>query len=690
MSRFDASVNSSARRTAKAVCVALVLSFAFSLLLGSGLTRTSGGLPAHSLDLAEAELTGALLLEDGSIWVYTENATITFHDVPYATQTLGVHTGPVENYNVSLQAVVYTPSGAQMQTSADQAWLSPNGSHNSAVLRLRSPQPVGTVHLSLWVQDGSCRITGLTLNESGFSFNYSQFFFLFIVVIALWGVWQSGLHRQSYSPHSPRHRHMMWGMTAIVCCFIVWLMFAVSDPQIGLLWQYHPGDLESLNSEVHYTQYYHLFDALKHGQLSMRTLPAPELAKLVNPYDYTARSTTYYLWDFAYYSGQYYVYFGLAPMPLYFLVYFLTGQLPAPALACAVPALLAVIALCGALRELLSHYKIKANLLMTLLALPAVAGGSLLLLLMACSDTYAQPYLWGMAGVWGMVWALYRALRTRRPIVRRLLFMLAGVCVVYVAASRPTMLFAYLAFALPLLLHILRQKERKISKKILDIAALALPVAAGALLLMAYNAARFGSPFDFGTAYQLTVGDMRQQTMRFSPVWLLQALFFFLFQPLLIQPRFPYVWAGIPNQYYYGTFFYNFTLIGLANFPLYWGLAGTPATLRRQSALKKGTYIGILVSSALVLWVVYCISNLHYRYPADAAVALALLAALLLLEIAGCRPPGQIKGRYLLACGMLAATILLGLLLCFTNERDFILRFHTDTYLFISDMLSIG
>jgi hypothetical protein len=456
------------------------------------------------------------------------------------------------------------------------------------------------------------------------------------------------------------------------------------------LWEYNPNDLENLNTPNHYTQYYHLFDALEHGQLNLRMQSLPELATLANPYDPVAREGIYYLWDVAYYGGQYYVYFGLAPMPLYFLTFWLTGKLPSPALATFVPAVLAVIALVAALLELLRHYNIKPNLLLTALAVPAAAGGSLLLLLMASADTYVQPYLWGFAGVWGSVAALYRAQRAKHSAGRLALFALAGLCIVYVAAARPTMLLIGIAFAAPLLLHLLRQKNIKLLPKLLDIAALAVPVAAGALLLMAYNAARFSDPFNFGNTYQLTVGDMRIQTLRFSPVWLLQALFFYLLQPLLIQPRFPYVWMGGTNQYYYGSYFYNYPVVGLVNFPMYWPLLGMGKTLRGQSARKKGTYIGVCAAGAATLWAAYCISNLHYRYPADAAVGVVLVAVLVLLELANCRPPGQMKERYILTGVALAMSFAVGGLLCLTNERDFIRVYSTDIYLFFARLLNVG
>lgn len=684
------------KQTVKAVGLLFCLAFLFALLCGSGATRTSGGLPARQLDFAGAQLDGAELMEDGRIWVYSSSASITFYHLEDATNTLGVHTSaPEDKQNVSVEATLFSlqtnPYGYEVFIQADQLQISAAGRYNSAVLRMRSNEaPLGNIRLVLSSIEGGYYVDTLVLNESGFSFNVGQFVLLFLAGLAVWCVWQTKVYRTVFNPQKRRHRQVLWGVAGALCLLLVWLMATVNGPEPELLWEYNPNDLESLNYPNHYSHYYHLFDALKHGQLSLRTLPPAELATLTNPYDPVAREGIYYMWDVAYYGGQYYVYFGLAPMPLYFLTFWFTGKLPSPALATFVPAVLAVAALVAALLELLRHYNIKPNLLLTALAVPAAASGSLLLLLMASADTYVQPYLWGFAGAWGFVAALYRAQRAKHPAGRLGLFALAGFCVVSVAAARPTMLLVCIAFAVPLLLHLLRQKNRKLLFKLLDIAALTVPVAAGAVLLMAYNVARFGNPFDFGNTYQLTVGDMRTQTLRFSPVWLLQALFFYLLQPLLIQPRFPYVWMGGTNQYYYGSYFYNYPVAGLVNFPMYWPLLGMGKTLRGQSAHKRGTYIGVCVAGAVALWAAYCISNLHYRYPADAAVGLVLVAMLVLLELASCRAPGQMKGRYILAGTALVVSFVVGWMLCFTNERDFIRQYSTDTYLFFARLLNVG
>ena len=72
-----------------------------------------------------------------------------------------------------------------------------------------------------------------------------------------------------------------------------------------------------------------------------------------------------------------------------------------------------------------------------------------------------------------------------------------------------------------------------------ELAALILPYVLVAAGLMYYNAARFGSPFDFGAAYSLTSNDMTHRG--FSLERILYGLWYFLFQPPQLSAKFPYL-----------------------------------------------------------------------------------------------------------------------------------------------------
>ncbi|MFR4802239.1 MAG: cytochrome C oxidase Cbb3, partial [Eggerthellaceae bacterium] len=79
-------------------------------------------------------------------------------------------------------------------------------------------------------------------------------------------------------------------------------------------------------------QYAELAKSMAHGKLYLEEEPPNWLQNMEDPYDRGARDQMVketgenYLWDVAYYEGHYYVYFGVVPVVLFYLpFYLLTG-----------------------------------------------------------------------------------------------------------------------------------------------------------------------------------------------------------------------------------------------------------------------------------------------------------------------------------------------------------------------------
>lgn len=106
------------------------------------------------------------------------------------------------------------------------------------------------------------------------------------------------------------------------------VMFALSI--IGVLSVYIIGTIANQPSyffSEHSNQYAYLADALIHGHTSLDLEVPPALAAMENPYDYEARSKLmsetgdYAMFDYAFYNGKYYCYFGVAPALLLYAPY---------------------------------------------------------------------------------------------------------------------------------------------------------------------------------------------------------------------------------------------------------------------------------------------------------------------------------------------------------------------------------
>ncbi len=674
------------RRVLGAVFCGFV-SLLLTILFGSGLSLLTGDKTPVKIDLQQAfvHTEGTQVTEEG-IEVAGSGA-VAWHGIGRQSSTMYVQLGSSEedDFPVTVSLYILQDGGsANTRVLADRVILNPAGEQSSAVMQLRSNGQLQSFELELISAGGSYQVQEMVLNRSGFSFNFLMFFALLATSLGVWAVLAFGLARYSYNPQNKKHNAALWLSAGVCILILVGLMFAVmpadaQQPPGRLL---HPYPLEDLDTQP---IYYQLFDALKHGQVALRTQPAAELAELPNPYDATQRQDIHYLWDTAYHEGQYYSYFGLAPMPLYFLVYALSGALPSMALACAVPAVLTVVALVAALKEFLRRFNIEANLLLFCAVIPAISFGGHLPLLLTSADIYTQPYLWAAAALLG---AVAFGLRALRPAVklRWLHALLAGLCVALVAFARPAQLLLCVALLAPPALFALQKRSIPRGEVAPAAVCFGLPLAAAAAGLLWYNAARFGSALDFGYAYQLTVGDMSLQTLRFEPVWLAEAMRLFLLQPLGTQQSFPFVYLPW-SEVLYGNLFYNYFAFGLFNAPVYTSLLFTHGTLRKAEWAKKAVYIGTIAAGVIILWFDFCVSNGVYRYICDVSFAWGILAAAVLLQwlSGGAKRRKTLYTLGLLVCGVSAVV---GLLLAFSNERNFILHNSTDLYILVANMFN--
>ena len=283
----------------------------------------------------------------------------------------------------------------------------------------------------------------------------------------------------------------------------------------------------------HRNQYELITEAFLDGQLHFQySYIDKRLTAMENPYDAAERDRlgVDYYWDHAFYDGQYYMYFGVVPVLLAFLPYrVITGQ---PLDGYHVAQLFTGIFIAGifALCWLIGRkFFKKMSAALYLLICSAISY-------LSVWNVVATPQLYGMAIICALglaVWSLYCFARAvwcieneNRAIACAALGSLLGALVF---GCRPTVGLANL-IVLPLLCVFL--KTRKMSIRLAGKLALAaLPYALVAAGLMAYNAARFHDPFEFGQAYQLTVTDQSSygdMLSRFDMAALLSGLRYYL------------------------------------------------------------------------------------------------------------------------------------------------------------------
>ena len=306
------------------------------------------------------------------------------------------------------------------------------------------------------------------------------------------------------------------------------------------------------------TQYKLLTDSFINGRVDVDIKVDEKLMNLENPYDITQRlkENVSYEFDTAYYKGKYYIYFGAAPVVLYYLPFkLLTGAYINDSIVNAINFTILSISIIFLLYKIIKDNFSKTPILFFgLLSIFAINTCSALILL-AEPLIYTIPILCALAyALLGMTLWTYSIKPDKT--INSLLAFLGSFAVSIAIASRPQFgLFAFFA------LIIFFEQIKDIKHNIKPFASAIIPFIIVGSLMMYYNYARFGSPFDLGANYNLTFNDMTKRGMKISRVG--DGIFFYLLQPISLTAIFPYITQVTFVTKYVGMLIHEFSFGGL-------------------------------------------------------------------------------------------------------------------------------
>ena len=255
--------------------------------------------------------------------------------------------------------------------------------------------------------------------------------------------------------------------------------------------------------------YYQQLDAYIKGQLALDVPVDPGLAALNNPYDPYARSGLTVLWDHAYYNGQYYCYYGHAPIYLVMLpIYWISKYVPTNLFVLQLGTLFSIFAFLLAGLQIIKIFIKKSNTAFIVLTLIGMVFGSLLL----CNNTYEYggmpyriPYAYANGFLFLTIYLFIKGYQSEKR--KAVYFSFTGVSLVFIVLSRPLEMI-YLLLFIPVIIKMLRNDWKTNKKKMLvDYLPMIGIVLSGAIFVCMMNYARFDSILEFGEHYQLTVAD---------------------------------------------------------------------------------------------------------------------------------------------------------------------------------------
>jgi len=380
-------------------------------------------------------------------------------------------------------------------------------------------------------------------------------------------------------------------------------------------------------------QYPRLTEALANGRFYIDEPVSEALKNLSNPYDRYLRDSVEsdYLWDYAYFEGKYYVYFGIVPALLFYLPYYLIFGTHIMNYQVAILCLgLMLAGFYLLLWKLMNRQQSK-------IPVPLFYGLALLMVnvigagVAYSPDHYTVPILTAMALiVWGAfsIWKAYEASGKSKYVF----YFLGALCWALTAGCRPQFLI-FSFFLLPIYYAEWKKNKNSLGKFILITLFLAIPYCMAAAGQMYYNYARFGSVFDFGANYNLTTNDMTHRVWTLDSIF--DGLFYYLFCTISLHSSFPYL-RPVMNEYATnGVIIFENTFGGiLALCPLF-ALLALPLCKKDfyTDKLHGKIHVASLLMGLLVLIADTEMAGLLYRYQLDFDFFLMLPLFLVLLQL---------------------------------------------------------
>ena len=356
-------------------------------------------------------------------------------------------------------------------------------------------------------------------------------------------------------PLDTRSRAQRWAFAGLLAPAAL----ATLSVTLGSLWLFSPGVYHHPRQFTYdFDQYAHLADSFIKGTPWLDLPVPPELAAAANPLDIATRNALVQsgvhpvYWDYVFYEGHWYSYFGPIPALLLYMPYQLaTGSMLPTGTALAWMMFGALVFGSLLVVRIIRRYFPGASLGATGLSIALFVCGANIPYLIYRSNFYAVPMTSSLLvttlGLW--LWLGARRADGRLSMAR---IAFGSLCIAANLGCRTMYVFAAL-LAFPIFWQDIKSILAGVRARTLGPGAIVRPVLAmvlPALLVIApllwYNHWRFGSLLDFGNDYQMTVIDLTSYKAPLADLPL--TVLYFLFLPPRFIDAFPFL-AISPSPY---------------------------------------------------------------------------------------------------------------------------------------------
>jgi hypothetical protein len=420
----------------------------------------------------------------------------------------------------------------------------------------------------------------------------------------------------------------------------------------------------------HYNKY--LVDAIIEGRVWLDAGNPEKLLDAERPYDNEWRIANGYrvsedwMWDWCWYKGKHYSYYGAVPALLLYVPYKLaTGNYLSNHAGVFLFAAVSIILLAALWRYCVGRWMPGARFAFFLISFFALyfASGFYTVLSFPRFYSIAQSsgFMFAVAGIM----LLLKSVENEK--VNRPMLFFACLCLALVVGCRPNMIFV--SFLVPVILW-----KRRSWKLLLPVL---IPYVLVAIPICMYNYARFDSIFDFGQKHVLTSMNLEALNL-LNPIGLVlrvvMSLMSYLFTPYIYSLEFPYV-KYVEGGHPFTLGFFNLGGAGggggggMINFPVVFCLFYLLRRRGRQQMTQVFSVVcTILIVAACVMAADVWMNGVQARFILDFGTFI-ILPSLFCAYFWSVCPKSELseKLRLKVVYVLLAATIFVGLLLFATG-----------------------
>ena len=454
-------------------------------------------------------------------------------------------------------------------------------------------------------------VRGIEINTWYFEFNIYRVAILFIVSLII--LYRKEINEFFEKDEKRKKYAYIWFILIVV---ILYELYAMG---YGKTYE----NFVSYDEKVYKDPYKLLTESIMEGKISLDfpTKYKEQLTELENYKDYSEKvfSNIPYLFDVAFYEGNYYCYYGIVPVLTVMLpIAMLTGICCYSNIACIIYAAITIILLHVIYQKLLKKFNIKLSFIIEFIGFLVLVLTTGIYLCMFQPNFYQAADLSAMA--WGLL-ALLLILNLENNNKTRFKLCFIGISYGLVVCSRPIYVFYIIPIVICVWEYIFKNKKVDIKNGL----AFAIPIIIIALLQMWYNYTRFDNPLEFGQFYQLTINDPSEQQVETGMS--IEGVLSYLFNPPIFNREYPFVGfndSGVNN----GNIIYSETIYGLVWYPYLLILLFFKNRAKNKEYRKKlmAITISMIVIGIIMLVLNTCWAGMNQRYLVDILPILSILA----------------------------------------------------------------